>query len=255
MKNPIVCILGMHKSGTTLISQILHYSDISMGSFDVNIGYDEGNQYERRETQDLNREFLDCGEKLSIDVINTPAAKDFDKNTALANKLIAEIDSAYSTMWGFKDPRTCLTFPIWKAAIEKNTYYVVAVFRSPVANWHHYQKNVPKYRLLKRLIRGVTSLRAWYVYNALMMEALDGLDKTQFEIFAYENFLDDDKGFNKLQSLLDRQLQDRRNKKMQRSNKKPNFGYRLSKVCCKLFHGADIDSLWKNLRSLSSDDC
>lgn len=254
MKNPIVCILGMHKSGTTLISQIMHYSGISMGSFDANIGYDEGNQYERLESQDLNREFLDCGETLSIKVINTPEQRDFDKNVALATDLISQIDSNETSMWGFKDPRTCLTFPIWKKAIEQNPYFVIAVFRSPVANWHHYQKNVPKYRLLKRLLRGITSLRAWYVYNELMAKSLEELDKGKFAILSYENFLDDDKGFDKLEKLLGKQLEDRRNKSMQRSNKGANAGYKLAKMCCNLFYGADIDRLWKNLRLLSSND-
>lgn len=47
----IFVVLGMHKSGTTLVSQILHHSGIPMGDgFDENVTYDGGNKYEREST-------------------------------------------------------------------------------------------------------------------------------------------------------------------------------------------------------------
>ena len=53
----IYIILGMHKSGTTLISQILHKSGINMGNFNEDVSYDQGNKYERPASQKINREY------------------------------------------------------------------------------------------------------------------------------------------------------------------------------------------------------
>jgi len=67
----IYVILGMHKSGTTLISQILHKSGINMGEFNEDVSYDQGNQHERPAAQKINREILKCGDAHSLDVINS----------------------------------------------------------------------------------------------------------------------------------------------------------------------------------------
>ena len=67
----IYVVLGMHKSGTTLISETLHESGINMGEFsDIQqgIGYDEGHKYERRETQQINRQILDGVLKAPFDL-------------------------------------------------------------------------------------------------------------------------------------------------------------------------------------------
>ncbi len=45
----IYVIFGMHKSGTTLVAEMLHKSGINMGDFDESVSYDIGNQYERNE--------------------------------------------------------------------------------------------------------------------------------------------------------------------------------------------------------------
>ena len=54
----IFVILGMHKSGTTLVSQTLHASGINMGDFDSSLTYDTNNKFERHNTQELNRDML-----------------------------------------------------------------------------------------------------------------------------------------------------------------------------------------------------
>ena len=54
----IVCVLGMHKSGTTLVAETLHRSGIDMGVFDERLGYDDGNQFERHEAINRNRGLL-----------------------------------------------------------------------------------------------------------------------------------------------------------------------------------------------------
>ena len=64
----IYVILGMHKSGTTLISRILDSSGINMGTFDESRSYSMGNKGERAETVSLNRAMLGCGNGHSLSV-------------------------------------------------------------------------------------------------------------------------------------------------------------------------------------------
>lgn len=224
-----------------------------MGKFDPNIGYDEGNQYEREDCQDLNKAFLSCGDNLSITVIQRPDEDDFPSNVASAERLITQIDSSEEKMWGFKDPRTCLTFPIWQKALEGKALLVIGVFRSPIANWHHYQKNVPKYRLLKRLMKGISSLRAWYIYNDNLMKALSSLESSMYALYSYENFLKNDAGFKDMEAFLSHDLVDKRNHSMHRSNKQATVGYELAKTCCHLFYGINIAKKWDDLRRTSSN--
>ena len=52
-------VLGMHKSGTTLVSQMLHQSGIAMvEEADAAAGYDDGNQWEREATKLVNHTLL-----------------------------------------------------------------------------------------------------------------------------------------------------------------------------------------------------
>jgi hypothetical protein len=52
----MICVfLSMHKSGTTLVSEILHHSGINMGDdIDEHVSYDRGNKYEHESTLGLN---------------------------------------------------------------------------------------------------------------------------------------------------------------------------------------------------------
>ena len=51
-------VLGMHKSGTTLLSQVLHHSGIDMGEIPDGVSYDKGNKYEDQESFHINMELI-----------------------------------------------------------------------------------------------------------------------------------------------------------------------------------------------------
>ena len=53
-----VVVLGMHKSGTSLVAQALHRSGIHMGDFQEHLDYDAGNKFEHHDFQAINRELL-----------------------------------------------------------------------------------------------------------------------------------------------------------------------------------------------------
>jgi hypothetical protein len=64
-----VVVLGMHKSGTTLIAETLHRSGIAMIGAETSGGYDDGNKMERAETRALNMQLLSDDETRSLRLV------------------------------------------------------------------------------------------------------------------------------------------------------------------------------------------
>ena len=147
----IYVVLGMHKSGTTLVARVLHESGISMGEFDSRLGYGEGNRYERHDAQLANRDLLRGYQIPSLDhlvrrrrldpvdaagyAINRDSQA-YVRHRALARRLerpdaaervrpIVERCEERGEDWGFKDPRTCLTFPAWRKVLPEHRIVVV----------------------------------------------------------------------------------------------------------------------------------
>jgi hypothetical protein len=212
----------MHKSGTTLISQILHRSGIDMGQFDENISYDAGNKYERHEIQALNVAILNCDYTHSLDIIR-PIDKLPDgshlKGEVLA--LIAKLSADYQN-WGFKDPRTCLTYPIWRAHLP--VHRIIYTYRSPLEVWHHYRKYIPRYKIFTRIRQGYKALRAWHVYNGQLLRFSNVWDKEGLFI-NFSQFVNDQASIFELQDYIGLSLTDCRNKRLYRSKAEEDIFY------------------------------
>lgn len=110
---PII-VLGMHRSGTTMLVKVLQRAGVFMGS------RLSGN-LEPRIFQDANRQIFDYFGASWLDGYLLPEPVDFQKSfsglaAAIANRLsedlpIAFFDAAPAScrLWGFKDPRTSVT--------------------------------------------------------------------------------------------------------------------------------------------------
>ena len=103
----IFVVLGMHKSGTTLVSQILHHSGVNMGDFQENISYDEGNKYERESTLEVDMEILGAGDYRVLDLRSSRRLRLDEGIYHKMREIIAGCGSRYED-WGFKDPRALL---------------------------------------------------------------------------------------------------------------------------------------------------
>ena len=124
----IFVVLGMHKSGTTLVSQILHHSGVNMGDFQENISYDEGNKYERESTLEVDMEILGAGDYRVLDLRSSRRLRLDEGIYHKMREIIAGCGSRYED-WGFKDPRALLLYDLW--AEELPDHRVVAIFRDP----------------------------------------------------------------------------------------------------------------------------
>lgn len=236
----------MHKSGTTLIARILHESGINMGNFDTSITYDQGNQFERKEFQKINKHILDCGDLHSAEVI-TPLPKDY-RNEVVGGKIrseIQELDSLYED-WGFKDPRTCLTYDFWYEYLPEHK--TIFVFRSPIEVWHHYQKNIPKYRYVKRYLASVKAIKAWTMYNGCLLEYIDKTDETAV-VIEYSEFMKQTGSVEELSDILGLELTDMRDMTLYRAKMIPDIGYKLFSIFVKLSKKWDVEVLHNKLKA------
>jgi len=240
----IYIILGMHKSGTTLISQTLHRSNINMGDFDEKISYYQGNQYERLESIEINQQILSSHNKNSIDIVNTNNdLKNDDSIQLLIHDFIQDLNNKYEN-WGFKDPRTTLSFSIWKQYL--NDYKIIAVYRNPVEVWNHYRKNIPNRKFIKKFTKGLKALIAWYTYNEQMLNDLKHVSADKI-VIDYASFLESDQEFLMLKKLTETELVDARDLKQRTAKKTNKFLFKIQKLVCKLFFSKDIDALIRDL--------
>ena len=226
----IVCVLGMHKSGTTVVAETLHRSGIDMGVFDERLGYDEGNQYERHEAIDLNRGLLSAA---SIPTLLGARAGRMERNRAgyqpnadahsivrrrklarvLANadlgpfRRLAEGLSADHRDWGFKDPRTCLTYDVWRRALPEHR--VVAVYRPFEEVLTHFKVKWTSPWLMTRQIH------SWIVHNEMLIDHLRR--RADFVLLRYDDLMNGPDEFARMAAYLGRSLEDCRKPDMYRS--------------------------------------
>ena len=200
----IYLVLGMHKSGTTLVSQILHRSGIDMGDgFEVGGTYDQGNQWERREAFLVNLDLVGCteGDYYSLDYYLEVEGPLLTQPGDQMRRMI-EICEARGGDWGFKEPLTCLTYRLWRKVLPPHK--IVGVYRSPLEVINHYR--APGYRPDKVW----RALRAWSNYNRGVLEAVKSAGSSGL-LLRYENLMKEEAEFARLQEFLGRPLVDVRN--------------------------------------------
>ena len=224
----IYIVLGMHKSGTTLIAQLLHEAGIHMGQFQDGLGYDQDNTYERHETQMLNRQLLhgclipSLGYLLrrhGQTAVNRAGYHRNQDSTALVRfsklqtvlqrpetavslrQLVATLNGRF-THWGFKDPRTCLTYPAWREAIGDHKR--IMVFRSYTQLLRHYRVHPANLPLLFRV------LYAWTLHNRCLLSYVQQAAAPTL-LLSYEALMQGEVGLQRLAAFVERPLTDQRN--------------------------------------------
>jgi hypothetical protein len=226
----IVVLLGMHKSGTTLVAETLHDSGIHMAEVPDELSYDESNKYERHEAQRINRRLLRpvlvptrqgfalrdagldrAGYERNVDslawVRRRPLATLVDRaSTEPVMEMVRDLDDEHEH-WGFKDPRTCLTYGWWQRALP--THRVVAVYRP-------FDEVMLRYRARWwSPIRTLRVARSWMIHNELLAEHLEA--RSDFVLLRYDELMGDDAEFERLCSYVGLDLVDRRKPEMYRA--------------------------------------
>lgn len=175
----VVCVLGMHRSGSSLLMRTLHNLGIDLGEEEKYTSYGEDNPegyWEHKGIVEIHEKILailnrgwDSLLPLPENWLLDPRIVEYKKE--LINLVKQEFGT--STCWGWKDPRTCLLLPLWKDIfyiLDINVKYVISS-RNPldiavslnkrndiskeygVALWYHYMINLLQHtRGSKRLL-------------------------------------------------------------------------------------------------------
>ena len=141
----IVTVLGMHRSGTSLVTRLLNLMGVFLGSADDLIPADRHNErgyWEHTAIVSLNDEILHrCGGNWH----QPPRFVDgwaFDPDLAsLRQSARSFVVGTFENqrIWGWKDPRTCLTLPFWQTVVLPT--HIVICLRNPLEVVHSIQKS------------------------------------------------------------------------------------------------------------------
>ena len=154
----VICVLGMHRSGTSCLAGTLQQAGVFLGNVATSNRFNARGNRENPAVRTLNQGVLhDNGGDW-----NRPPAGP----TTWSNARRAERDSIISgyadrPLWGFKDPRVLLTLDGWLEALPNLEF--VGTLRHPLA----------VARSLRTRPRGpelAEGIRLWTVYNARLWE-------------------------------------------------------------------------------------
>ena len=165
-----VLVLGMHRSGTSAVAGLLDLLGLATCVPDdliTGMAWNPRGHWESRSLSRLNEHLL---AQMGRAWWYPPPADDgnvVDRITVPPAEAAAAFDAVHPTEpWVWKDPRTCLTLPYWRRALDRPLAAVI-VFRHPVdvATSLEYRNSLP-------LPFGVA---LWERYNRLLLEHAGGM--------------------------------------------------------------------------------
>ncbi|WP_213545023.1 hypothetical protein [Vannielia litorea] len=156
-----ICILGMHRSGTSCLAGSLEARGLFLGEVNKFATFNRRGNKENSTCMQINNDLL---------ALNGGA---WDKppeqmlwNADLRKRRDAHIAGfAACGRWGFKDPRTVFTFPFWREALPEMR--LVGTFRHPHAVARSLLRRGPK------LAPATPPLDLWRRYNLRLLDIVE----------------------------------------------------------------------------------
>lgn len=202
MENKVLVIAGMHRSGTSLITQWLYKCGLQVGDELMAPGI--GNEEGHFEDMDFIRAHCDV-----LDMINQPTDGFLNVEMppvpeAGMRRLEAVIQqkNEANKQWGWKDPRTCLFLPAYRELLPDARYLIIVRdFQSSVSSamtrLHKeidalYASKSPFKRLLWKVIekrrrkklvlrkQSAHCLRVWVLYNEALLQHIQALPPEKY---------------------------------------------------------------------------
>jgi hypothetical protein len=128
MSQTVVPVFGIHRSGTSMLTRMLNIMGVQLGeplqgpSFDNPKGFWENRFFQASNINILKQ--VDCNaDGFDTDQSLKKACLDF-KTVPIPQPAIDQIQEYFelsfpNTHWGWKDPRTVITWPFWKRCLEQ----------------------------------------------------------------------------------------------------------------------------------------
>ena len=114
-----IFVIGMHRSGTSMVARLLNLMGVYFGPEGISTGAGKENPkgfWERKDVRALNNQILHAAgsewDQVSDFSLDKISSQDLDTITEKLQRLVLELDA--HRPWFLKEPRFCLTFPLWK---------------------------------------------------------------------------------------------------------------------------------------------
>jgi glycosyltransferase involved in cell wall biosynthesis len=180
----VICILGMHRSGTSLTARLLNLLGVYLGPKEHMIQPGPDNPqgfWEHQFITELNNEILARLDSRSWDPAPTfpsgwESSSKFADLRSKARSIIAQ-DFNTSLLWGWKDPRNCLTLPFWKKLLPSMKF--VICLRNPI--------DVARSLEERDRLPFEKSIELWFRYTTAAIEQTAG--EPRLFVF-YEDYFD-----------------------------------------------------------------
>jgi hypothetical protein len=197
-------VLGTHRSGTSLIAELLHESGVFMGN-NINSHF-ESIEYLKLNQLILQIAHADWDVPNNIEYLFNQKAKR-KEIVKLINKQIKSfsfnlnywgynkfIKNKSSINWGWKEPRTTVTFPIWKEIYPEAKLLVINRNGIDVAaSLYNREKKretlIDKNYYSTRCLSLEESFKLWEEYNELLYFHLKDFNQNDVYEIKYEDFL------------------------------------------------------------------
>jgi GT2 family glycosyltransferase/glycosyltransferase involved in cell wall biosynthesis len=159
----VICIAGAHRSGTSMLTRLLHVLGLALGpEIDLMPAAADNPEgfWENLRFVQLNDEILNAvGGAWDL----PPWEDELFRNDDLApvrEKATLLLESfAPEPLWGWKDPRTCLTLPFWRDLLPP--FKTVIMVRNPLeVAYSMNRRNATSYAL---------ALRLWEIYHRRLL--------------------------------------------------------------------------------------
>ena len=197
----IVVVLGMHRSGTSLVIRLLNLLGVSLGKEERLMRPVDGDNptgfWEHLEIVAINTAILDYLGGSWDDLPDFPPRWEFSSGlTGLrmrANELLHQEFSG-TRLCGWKDPRICVTLPFWRTVVPDMRYVICLRNPMDVAHSLRARNGIPPER----------SLELWSRYNRAAIRNSAG----QPRMFTfYDRFFEDmDRELDRLARFVGRQV-------------------------------------------------
>lgn len=203
----VFIVQGMHKSGTTLVSEMLHHSGIHMTSFhNPDIDYDSKlGKMECPKAVEINNIILSSKDKISLDIQPVPASYELPEKLIHQIKALVTEKNKEFTHWGIKDPRMCLTYHLWEPFLPEHK--LIIIYRNPYQVVKHYQQffNFPK-----NIINSFKTLRAYRAHNVRILEVTKKESHPSL-IMDYNDLMENPQSIQEISDFTGINITDKRN--------------------------------------------
>ncbi len=214
VKNKILVVTGMHRSGTSLVTQWLHKCGLHAG--DALPGPGAGNEDGYYEDPDFlyAHQGILKGHRLPVNGYADPI-KQLSHNETDILKDIIHYKNGFYQQWGWKDPRTCLFLDTYRQLIPGAFYFVVfrdyeSVVSSLIGHmhqqtekenasrkglskfiWENFKKKNSISKLCKKHCQHY--LKLWISYNEAILQHLQQLPAGNYLVADYAALYNNDR--------------------------------------------------------------